>query len=346
MIARVATLPRELLRLPLLLKILTANAAIVGIVAVTTAAVSARSPSVDPLATVPSATFIVAAGALASVLVNWAILHLALWPLRLIEQTARCVQAGDLDARAVISPLADRELERVATTLNAVLDDVALHRRRLRAVGARAADAAERERQRIARELHDGIAQTLAAIRLRLRLVRATTEPDLHDHQLSGISAEIGEAIEELRRIARGLRPVSLDVLGLADAIESYARPLADACGLGLELRTEPVAGLLAHDAELALFRILQEALANVLHHSRAHSVSIGLRAVDRTVELVVEDDGRGYVVAEVIDGDGRGLGLLGMQERASYVGGRVDITSAPGHGTRITAAVPAARSV
>jgi two-component system sensor histidine kinase UhpB len=178
---------------------------------------------------------------------------------------------------------------------------------------------------------------------VRLRLARAVQDADLREQQLDQISAEIGEAIEELRRIARGLRPPSLDMLGLGTAVDSYARSLADAAGLELDLRIGAVAGLLSPEAELALYRVMQESLSNVVRHSGAGTVRISLRRAGAFVELRIEDDGRGFRVdqALALDREGRGLGLFGMQERAGYVGGHVDIESEPGHGTRVIARMP-----
>jgi two-component system sensor histidine kinase UhpB len=336
---------RELLRVPLMLKILLANATILVLVVCATAVVSVRIGSIDSAVDVLPELLILAIGLAASVVVNWVILRFALQPLRLLQRTAWRVQEGDVDARAVVSPLADDEMERLARTFNGMLEYAAMYRRRLRDVAARALRATEEERKRIARELHDGTAQALAAIRVQLRVARAMTDPDLREGQLNGVSAEIGEAIEEVRRMARGLRPPSLDMLGLATAIESYARPVAEAAGLEIEFQLPAVAGVVAPDAELALYRIMQEALSNVVHHAGAGRVQIRLRKVDRALQLLIEDDGSGFVVTQAFDEEGRGLGLFGMQERASYVGGGVDITSVPGSGTRIVVSLPIAEA-
>ena len=336
---RLAEVGRRFLRVSLYRKILLANAMVV--VAVTIAAVALGARLAEGPNGVLFATAIAALGVIGTIVLNAAILALALRPVRLLQETAQRVQQGDLDARCTVSPLADAEMERLVRTFNGMLDNTAIYRRRLREVAARAQSAAEEERKRVARELHDGTAQSLAAIRVRLRLARAMADADLRETQLNEISAEIGEAIEEVRRMAHGLRPPSLDILGLATAIDTYVRSIADAAGIEVELSTAAVAGLLAPDAELALYRVMQEALSNVVRHSGAAGVRIELERTNGSVKLSVEDDGSGFLIAEAIGPQGRGLGLFGMQERMAYVGGTIDIASRPGSGTRVTARVP-----
>jgi two-component system sensor histidine kinase UhpB len=327
------TLLGDLLRVPLFYKILIANGFIVALVAFGCAVV-ARSAAAD------SATFafVLAAGLALSVASNVVILRLALTPLRRLEETARRVRGGDLAARVEPSDLADRDFERLADTFNMMLDSANTYRRRLREVAARALDAQEEERKRIARELHDGIAQTLAALRLRLKVARAA-EGDESAVALDRISAEIGAATEELRRIAQGLRPPALDMLGLAPAIESCARSITEATGMVVDTDMGAVAGL-TRDAELALYRIVQEALSNAARHSGAASARVSLDLTDGVVTAVVSDTGRGFSVASEMSGGG-GLGLFGMQERGAYVGGSVQIESEPGRGTQVRVAIP-----
>lgn len=334
-----------ILGVPLFYKILLANAVIVAAVAIAGPIVTIRlldSPQEIETAKLAGLTL---AAVLSSILINALILRLALSPLRRLEETAARVQAGDLDARAELSPVADRDLERLVVTFNGMLDSGAAYRERLREIAARALDAAEEERKRIARELHDGIAQSLAALRVRLRLARTAKEPTVREDHLEAVSAAIGEATEEVRRIARGLRPPALDMLGLAPAIESHARNLAEVTGIAVDIDLAPVGNLITPEAELALYRVLQEALSNVVRHADAGRVRVRLKRRAGFIEAVVEDDGRGFTVDEVMRDGAHGLGLFGMQERASYVGGRVEITSKPGHGTRVRVTIPKAET-
>jgi signal transduction histidine kinase len=236
--------------------------------------------------------------------------------------------------------VADRDLERLGQTFNSMLETGTVYRQRLRETAARALAATEEERKRIARELHDGIAQSLAALRIRLRVARAVQDDDQRAALLEQVSSEMGEAMEELRRIARGLRPPALDMLGLGPAIESHARNIADATGMAIDLRLEDIGHRLPQEAELALYRVVQEALSNVARHSGADTFCLQLGSTGNHVFADVEDNGRGFDVARAMSSNG-GLGLFGMQERASYVGGSVVIDSEPGAGTRVHVLVP-----
>jgi two-component system sensor histidine kinase UhpB len=281
------------------------------------------------------------AGILATVLVNALILSVALRPLHLLEDTARRVQDGDVDARVPYSPLLDSELERLTGTFNGMLDNLETYRQRLSGIAARAMKAEEQERMRIARELHDDTAQYLAALLIRLRLLRGVADPAARDAALDEFRVEIGEALERVRRFARGLRPPALDEFGLVPALESHVRGLSESVGIGIRVEAEPIENLLTQQAELALYRIAQEAISNAIRHAEPTSVSVRIAPEAGSVVLNVVDDGVGFSVDEMVDSDDRGLGLFGMRERAAYVGGHVMIDSIPGRGTRVRAAVP-----
>lgn len=330
---------RSVLRLPLFYKILVANAVIVAIVAIALVVAVHRALGTD--AVTDTIVLVAFLGVLLSLVVNAVIVRFALLPLERLEETATRVHDGAFDARARPTALADRRFAHLVATFNDMLDRMAAQRQRLREVNMRALAAAEDERKRIARELHDGTAQTLAALRVRLRLVRSTSDNAAREALLEEIAEDIGAAIEEVRRMAHGLRPPALDMLGLAPAIESHARTLADATGLQLELELEDGGRDLTPEAELAVYRIVQEALSNVARHAKARVVHVSLRRTANVMEAVVRDDGRGFTLDGTLTDGARGLGLFGMQERASYLGGTVDITSTPGHGTTVRVRVP-----
>jgi two-component system, NarL family, sensor histidine kinase UhpB len=334
---------RVLLRVPLFYKILLANAVIVLGGAVAGGLVTAQYVRAAPgRSALDLVGFMAVAGVFLSLAVNALILRLALSPLELLEETAARVQGGDLQARVPISPVADRELERLSHTFNAMLDASAADRARLREVAARALGAAEEERKRIARELHDETAQTLAALLIRIRILRRNGDPEALVEGLEALRTEIGDALEGVRRYARGLRPPALDELGLLPAIDSHVRWLSEATGLTIEASADPsIDGLLPPEAELAVYRIVQEALSNVVRHSGAKHVELTVARAPAAVIVTVADDGHGFSTADVMSTDGSGLGLFGMQERAGYLGGRVDVSSQPGTGTRVRAEIP-----
>ncbi len=328
------------LRIPLFYKLLVANLVIVLGVAVAIALEDSRNPTGvgDGLAVTVLVTGI---GMALSLLANAAILWVALQPLRRLQQAANRVRGGELEVRAAGSAVADAEFDHLVNTFNGVLDAVTDQQNRLREIAGRAQTAAEEERRRLARELHDGIAQTLAALRIRVKLAGATGDPDHLQAALGDVSGGIGDAILELRRMARGLRPPALEMLGLGAAVESYVRSVSEAAGIEASVGAENVAGCLSRESELALYRIVQESLSNVVRHSGASRVSVLLRRVDGTVNVVIEDDGCGFDTRQVMNGD-RGLGLFGMQERAAFIGGRLKIDSTRGTGTRVHVIVPA----
>ncbi|CAN5737426.1 hypothetical protein BH23GEM3_BH23GEM3_19210 [soil metagenome] len=333
---------RALLRIPLFYKILIANAVIVVFGAVlgtlATAEFLRAEPGHSPIELV---ILLALAGVLVTVLVNALILRLALAPISELEHTVACVQRGELNARAPVSPVADPELERLTRTFNGMLDNLELYRQRLRDVAAHALNAEEEERKRVARELHDDTAQTLAALLIRLRVARGVDDPGARENLLEEMRREIGNALEGVRRFARGLRPPTLDELGLIPALESHVRGVMESVGLPVRIEAEPLETRLSPQAELALYRIIQEALSNAVRHAEASLVRVTIARRGDAVEASVEDDGRGFDPQRVMSAGGRGLGLYGMQERAAYLGGRVSIVSQPGTGTRVQAEIP-----
>lgn len=333
---------RTLLGVPLFYKILIANAVIIiGVATAGTATTAAFVRATPERSTVELIGLLTGIGLIISVMVNILILRLALRPISQLEATAARVQKGDLDARVPYSPLADRDLAHLRWTFNGMLDSLATFRRQLRKMAARALKAEEEERKRIARELHDGTAQTLAALMIRLRLARGAGDAAERDALLDVVRDEIEGALEDVRRFARGLRPPALDELGLVPAIESHVRMMEEASGVEIDVDAQAIRGLLIPDAELALYRIVQEAISNAVRHANPEHVRVRVSRGAGAVTASVSDDGRGFDVDEVMAGRAAGLGLFGMKERAAYVGGEVEITSAPGQGTRIVATMP-----
>lgn len=332
----------RMLAVPLFYKILVANAGIVLVFSLIGTWLSIRLTATE--AAVFPILIVAVAGAMVSIGVNAVIIKLALEPLRLLKDTADAVQAGDLDARVPVSQLADREMRQMTLATNAMLDRLADYRHRLRDVAARALNAAEEERRRIALELHDDASQRLAAILMRLRLARGIQDADTKDAILEEIRRELAEAADGLRRYAQGLRPPALDELGLGPAIESHVRHISEAAVAPVEVKTAGVGRLESPEAELALYRIVQEAITNALRHSGARRVRVNLERCDGVVVATVSDDGIGFDVEGVMGNPRRdhGLGLFGMRERAEYVGGRVEVDSQPRKGTTVRVAVPA----
>ena len=332
---------RPLLRLPLFHKILIANAAIVFLVALVCARITARVVAADPTASVFHASLLAAAiGAIIAALVIAIVVKLALRPLQQLTDTARRVHAGDLSARTPVSPLADRDLAQLVGTFNDMLSGVEEYRRRLRVTASRALEAGEAERKRIAHELHDGIAQSLAALILQLRLARGVDTPEARERLLADVADRLARSIDELRAMAQDLRPPSLDVLGLTAALEAFSREVSETTGVRISVVSAKIDRLLSREAELVLYRLVQEAISNVVHHAGTDSAEIVLEHAGRHIVGTIRDNGRGFRIEEVL-ANGDGIGLFGMKERASYAGGTVTIDSEPGLGTLVRIELP-----
>jgi len=213
-------------------------------------------------------------------------------------------------------------------------------RRELRTWGTEAVEAAEEERLRIAQELHDDLAQRLAALQMQARLL-GRAEGELADELLRELQEEVRASSRHVRRIIRGLRPPTLSELGLGTALRHEVQRQLEDASVERNLEIAPVDGPLEDRVQLALYRVTQEAVRNAVQHADASRISVRLRKLeDGQVELAVEDDGRGFDADRVAVSEDR-YGLIGMRERVSAVGGRIDLESAPGEGTSIRVRVP-----
>lgn len=209
--------------------------------------------------------------------------------------------------------------------------------------------AQEAERQRIARELHDATGQSLSAIGLGLRGVEALLDQNGQGaadprvlSQIRELKAFSTQALGELRQIIADLRPSLLDDMGLAPALKWYIQAFEQRHGIACTFVQEGGAGRLPSQYETVLFRITQEALANIAKHAGATQVHVALRISPTQVELFIEDNGRGFDPQKAAIGKGGGgWGLLGMKERAALLGGQVEIDAAPGRGVRVHVTVP-----
>ena len=202
--------------------------------------------------------------------------------------------------------------------------------------------AQEEERKRISRELHDEAAQNLVAIRRGLDTLASRLDPAGHPAELRQLRTLTGETLTGVRRFSRDLRPPVLDDLGLVSALESLVDEVSRRTRLGVELAVHGTPARVAAETELVLFRIGQAALHNVGRHAEATRATVELHFAD-DIRLTITDDGRGFAPPEQLTqlaGTGK-LGLLGMQERAHLVGAELEITSHPGHGTRVAVTVP-----
>jgi two-component system, NarL family, sensor histidine kinase UhpB len=225
------------------------------------------------------------------------------------------------------------EVERLELAFLRMMRRLEAERRR---AGSAALQAQEQERARVARDLHDEVNQSLTGLLLRLEAAREAAPPEL-EAELDETKALANQAMRELLSLARQLRPTALDDLGLVAATAGQVEQLRHA-DVDAGFAAEGDFSDLRDDAQLVVYRVAQEALANATRHSEANSVEVHLRRrEDGGVELLVSDDGRGFAFDEAEGG----LGIAGMRERALLVGGELTIESRPGRGTTVRLAVP-----
>ncbi len=203
-------------------------------------------------------------------------------------------------------------------------------------------EALEQEAKRIAHALHDEVGQILTSIHLGLETAAHKLPPGVGDcfHEIRGLLKEFGETV---RQLSHELRPTILDDLGLVPAIKYLARGFLNRTGVLLAVEGNGV-GRLRPPIEIGLYRIVQEALNNVVRHARATGVSVCIQVepAEKVVRCTIRDNGVGFNVAEVLAQPVRkGLGLLGMRERAEALGGALQIASDPGRGTECVVTIP-----
>src|SRR5579859_3621749 len=205
--------------------------------------------------------------------------------------------------------------------------------------------AALEERNRIAREIHDTLAQGLAAITLHLEAAQvvAETKPAALAGQIDRALTLARANLEEARRSVLGLRAAPLAGRTLPEALRVLGQQFAEESGLVVQTLVDPYIGPLAPALETGLYRIAQEALTNVRKHAGPTRVTLTLHQAGAAIRLAVADSGVGFDPAAVVPSATGGLGLTGMRERAHLLGGRLAIASAPGAGTHVLAVVPAA---
>ena len=197
----------------------------------------------------------------------------------------------------------------------------------------------EEERADLAREIHDVLGQSLTAIKFDLtRMVRVLTKPEYATATpvigtLKQATGELDELIRSLRRISSDLRPVLLDQLGLFPSMEAYAREWQQRTGIKTDVQLPQIRMDLSPKQRIALFRIFQESLTNVVRHACASQVVISASADSGSVAVRIEDDGIGFEPAVAAT---KSLGLLGMQERARLIGAELRIDSSPGQGASV----------
>ena len=259
------------------------------------------------------------------------------------------IHAGDgsqMPAQISICPPAKKRFNRV--TVDIVVTDMTEARRneeKLRALSHRLVQAQEAERGSVALELHDRITQLLCGILIRSQALanKLSARDGPSKREATKLREMLGQTADEVARISRNLRPSVLDQLGLAAVLRATSTEFAERTGVAVKLACVRSTARLPADTELTFYRILQEALKNVEQHARALHVTVRLTQRVNFVQLAINDDGIGFDPAHRLarrNGKG-GLGLLSMRERASYVGGALNVKSAMGKGTTVLVQIP-----
>lgn len=218
------------------------------------------------------------------------------------------------------------------------------HRRAVEETGnAAALSSMVEERERLSRELHDGLAQVVSYVLVRLDTVRGLVEAGETEHaaaELESLRLAVDNVNVDVRESISGLRSRVVE-RGLVQALSDYLEEYEERYGIRTELEMEPGIPRLSPDADLQLFRMVQEALTNTRKHSEANHVSVSLTHSSGDLRIVISDDGRGFGATGVI-ANGPGIGLLSMRERAAALHGECSIVSKPGAGTSVTVTIPA----
>jgi signal transduction histidine kinase len=245
----------------------------------------------------------------------------------------------------ILKPFSERELHTVlamALYKHQAETRMLITTRQLQALSRRVLEAQEQERRRVAIELHDELGQSLTAIKINLQLgerFKDRAPADLYQENIRIVE----EALQQVRLLATGLRPSMLDDLGLAPALKWIAEQSASRGGFEVQFHQERDTERLASVIETACFRIVQEALTNISRHAKASKVQINLRREADDLVLTVTDDGLGFDTVAMRERatTGASLGVLGMQERATLLGGQLEIRARPGEGSTVELRCP-----
>lgn len=272
--------------------------------------------------------------------------HLLTRPIHHLVESANRIREGEFETRA--DAFSNDEIGRLAVAFNEMAAGLMQYRREVQAkekarlsLIERIVQAQENERKILSRELHDQLGQSLLALLLKVQSNHDLGAP--RDPLLQDVEKTIRQIAEEVHRLAGGMRPSILDDYGLDSALARHIEEVSQSSGLDIDYQFTSPPGLdrLPSRIEVPLFRIAQEALANVLRHAQASHASVIVLRQLRDVTLLIEDDGQGFDPGILQETGDRCLGLVGMKERVALLGGSLAIQSVPREGTTIRARIP-----
>ncbi|MFQ5789458.1 MAG: HAMP domain-containing protein [Acidobacteriota bacterium] len=273
--------------------------------------------------------------------------HLLTQPLHHLVQVTDRIRRGDFEAKARV--FSADEIGRLAASFNQMAESLESYRQEVVdkekarfSLIEKIIQTQEEERKRVSRELHDELGQSLLALLLMIQSGNEGQEmaPNLIDEA----EKKIGQLIDEVRRLAHGMRPPILDDYGLDFALARLVEEVSNYYGLAIDYQYICQSGLgrLPNRVEVSLYRIAQEAIANIVRHAHAEQASVVVLQRRKDAVLLVEDDGCGFDPKLIHSKDGNHLGLTGMQERAALLGGSCAVESVPGNGTAVKVKIPA----
>jgi len=289
---------------------------------------------VAPLVLIPPLLF--AVGAL------WFASRQIIQPLQELETKAAALAWGDFDAiKDSVGGIS--EVQHLQLELTEMSRKVQAAQEGLREYIGAITSAQEEERLRLARELHDDTIQSVIALKQRVQLAQKSVKDQTSRRTLGELETLSEQTIENLRRMTRALRPIYLEDLGLVTALEMLARETSQNNAMSIEFQKSGEEQRLSHEVELALYRIAQEALNNVVRHSQAKRANLHISFGEKHIVLEVSDNGIGFNMPKSpTDFAPNGhFGLLGMSERADLIGARLEVQSEAGNGTRLIVHMP-----
>jgi two-component system sensor histidine kinase UhpB len=308
-------------------RVFLVNASLLGAAALALAI----SPATVSFPATARQLLVLATGVVLVLIANAVLLRRSLGPLRELEREMSRIDL--LMPAERLEPVGAAELQSVTAAFNRMLERLEHERR---ASSSRVVDRQEEERRRLASELHDEVGQRLTALLLQLRAAIDEAPPELVP-QLVAAQELARDNLDEISRLARQLRPTALDDLGFAYALQALLDVAEESGEVRVVRRIDTDLPALDPQAELAVYRIVQEAVTNVLRHSGAETLTVAANATPSELVLEVSDDGRGMLYAA----DHESGGIRGMRERAVAVNALLHIRSRPGGGTSVAVRVP-----
>jgi signal transduction histidine kinase len=325
------------LRVPLVAKIAGANGIILAAALITGVLALWGGRDANPRLAIILATALVLAS-----IVNVTLVIVALRPLNDLEVTAQRIWRGDMEARVPRSRIADTDLLRIGSAVNALLDALIKDRTRLHAMASHVLQAGDTERARIASELHDSVAQTVAGLSYELSAVASSNRDAELAPRLERARRIAGGVLDEIKMLAHTMHPRVLEDGDLVSALRHLSREVQQRTGIPVRVTVNGDVTAIEKQWTAALYRVALEAVTNAVRHGSPQDVGISVNAQGKLIRLEVVDDGVGFDVEEA-EGNHPGMGIETMRERAALMGGGLEIQSSKGQqaGTRIVVTIP-----